>query len=666
MIFLIPLAIWLSTVNCYLAFYKDALQSFRRSLLTAATGIFFFIAAATELLSAVNLINTVSVSSAWIILNVFLIFWYQNLKSRQEGEIWQTARSWVLSSRAFLKNLGALTQGILFTLSGITFLVAVIAPPNNMDALSYHLSRLGYWIQNGNVEHYASHIERAISFSPFSEYIHLHTFLLLGNERVFQLVQWLCLAGILAYISLLVELFSGTRSAMRIALCFAATLPIVVLESMTTQNDLVVAFFILASAFYVFDYAKNRSRSALILLVLSVSLGMMTKGTFVFYALPFGLYLFFFMFFRQDLRKSLAYAVAYLTLGVLWINMPFWLRTYELFQTPIGTVTNGNKNDFGNPAGFISSVSKHTFLHLGFISPQNRYNAFMEAQLKSIHEAVGVPLHESGYGMDFKMNKLNFNEDFAHNFIGMLLILLSLPLLLLTNISRNARWYAGLAFASFLVFCLFISYQVYGSRLHIPFFLLISPVIGLVYSSVLKFVLTRFLLIILWICALPFALLSVTHPLLSTRWFFEKIFPVINSGFHLNINTDNLLNLKQESILYSSPEKIIWGDNWIEIQSLKYFVDSLQARKIGFDFTEASLDYGYQYILRAPERHFEHIAVRNASSKLENPAFVPDCIISEHDEGSVFSYHGKIYFKKWSGTFRWIYVPEKYNQTLPK
>ncbi|KAA6441064.1 glycosyltransferase family 39 protein [Dyadobacter flavalbus] len=661
MIFLIPLAIWLSTVNCYLAFYKDALQSFRRSLLTSASGIFFFIAAATELLSALNQIHTASVSGAWIILNVFLIFWYQSLKSKQKGDIRQTGQSWVLSSKAFLKNLGALTQVILFTLSGITFLVAVVAPPNNMDALSYHLSRLGYWIQNRNVEHYASHIERAISFSPFSEYIHLHTFLLLGSERVFQLVQWFCLSGILAYISLLIELFSGTRSAMRMALCFAATLPIVVLESMTTQNDLVVAFFILASAFYVFDYVKNRSRSALILLVLSVSLGMMTKGTFVFYALPFGLYLLFFMLIRQNSRKTLAIVSCCLILAVLLINAPFWLRTYKLFRTPIGTMANGNKNDFGNPSGFISSVSKHTFLHLGFVSPQNRYNAFMEAQLKSIHEAVGVPLNESGYGMDFKMNKLNFNEDFAHNFIGMLLILLSLPLLFFTDFPRNARWYAGLAFASFLVFCLFISYQVYGSRLHIPFFLLISPVIGLVYSSVLNSVLTSFLLITLWICALPFALLSVTHPLLSTRWFFEKIFPIVNSGLRLNINTHNQLNLKQESILYSNAEKMIWGDDWHEIRALKKFVNSLQAKNIGFDFTEASLDYGYQYTLRAPDRHFEHIAVRNASVKLENPAFVPDCIISEHDEGNEFRYHGKTYLKKWSGSFRWVYVPENFN-----
>jgi len=658
MIFLIPLAIWLSTVNCYLAFYNNAPQSFRRSLLASATGILFFIAVVTELLGAVNLINPVSVSGAWTILNISLIAWYRSLKSRQKGDIWQAGKSWHLSAKSFFKSLGVLTQFILFTLSGITFIVAIVAMPNNMDSLSYHLSRLGYWIQNGNVEHYASHIERAVSFSPFSEYIHLHTFLLLGSERVFQLVQWLCLIGILKYISLLVEMFSGARNAMRIALCFAATLPIVVLESMTTQNDLVVAFFILASAFYVFDHVKNRSRSALILLVLSVSLGIMTKGTFVFYALPFGLYLLFFMLFRAESGKTLAVVTLGLILSVLFINGPFWLRTYKLFRTPIGTMTNGNKSDFRNPASFISSVSKHTFLHLGFISPQNRYNAFMEMQLKSIHEVVGVSLNESGYGMEFKMNKLNFNEDFAHNFIGMLLILISVPLLFFTGLSGYSRWYAGLAFASFLVFCLFISYQVYGSRLHIPFFLLISPVIGLVYSSVLNSVLTRFLIITLWISALPFALLSVTHPLLSTKWFFEKVFPVINSGLHLNINTNNLLNLKQESILYSRPEKMIWGDNWNEIRAIKNFTDSIHAKNIGFNFLESSLDYGYQYILRAPDRHFEHIAVRNPSARLENPSFVPDCIIAEHDEGNVFTYHGKTYFRKWSGTFRWIYVPE--------
>lgn len=657
MIFLIPLAIWLGTAICYMVFYKDMPQSFRRSILTSATGLFFFIAISTEFLSAFDLITRFAVTITWATLNLALFFVCRRIFQKGHITIWRATKNWYVSGQEFFQKLGLVTQIVLFTLLLITFTVAIVATPNNIDSLSYHLSRLGYWVANSNVEHYPSHIERAISFSPFSEYVHLNTFLLAGSERYFQLLQWFCLAGILSLVSMLTSYFSDSTRALRIALCFAFTLPIVVLESMTTQNDLVVSFFILATAFHVFDYIKTRNSFILFLIALSCALGIMTKGTFVFYTLPFGILLFIFMISRPDHWKKLGKLSGGVVVAVLLINAPFWHRTYEVFQTPIGTISSGNQNDITVPANLLSSVSKHTFLHLGFISPQNRYNVFMEKSLESFHQAIGVPLDDPRTGMPFKMNKLNFNEDFAHNFLGMLLILLSLPLLFFSKLTPIARRYAGLCFASFLLFCFFISYQTYGSRIHIPFFLLISPVIGLVYGSLFSEFFSKIFVVLLWLSALPFALLSVTHPLLSTKWFFEKIFPAVNTTLHLNINTENLLNLKQESILYNSPEKIIWGDAWPEVSQLKNYVESLEAKSIGFDFNEASYDYGYQYVLRKPNRHFKHIAVRNPSQVLEKTAFDPDCIIAEVDEGEQFSYHGITYVKKWSGTSRWLYVP---------
>jgi hypothetical protein len=657
MIFLIPLAIWLGTAICYMVFYKDMSQSFRRSILTSATGLFFFIAIVTEFLSAFDLITPTTITVAWGTLDLALSLVCRRLFQKGHMTLRQAGKNWWTSAREFLRKLGTVTQIALFSLLLITVTVAVVATPNNLDSLSYHLSRLGYWVGNSNVEHYPSHIERAISFSPFSEYVHLHTFLLAGSERYFQLLQWFCMVGILALVSMLTSYFSESDRPLRIAVCFALTLPIVVLESMTTQNDLVVSFFILATAFHVFDYVKTRRPLTLLLIALSCALGIMTKGTFVFYALPFGIFLFIFMVSRPDQWKNLGKLAGGVTITVLLLNAPFWYRTYEVFQTPIGRISSGNQNDISVPANLLSSISKHTFLHLGFVSPQNRYNEFMEKSLRSFHDVIGVPLNNPRTGMPFKMNKLNFNEDFAHNFLGMLLVLLTLPLLFFSKLTASARLYAALSFASFLLFCFFISYQTYGSRIHVPFFLLISPVIGLVYGALFSELVSRIFVVLLWLGALPFALLSVTHPLLSTKWFFEKIFPAINTTLHLNIHTENLLNLKQESIVYNSPEKIIWGDAWPEINQLKNQVETLGVKNIGFDFHEASYDYAYQYILRKPDRRFQHVAVRNPSNILETSDFYPDCIISEVNEGEQFSYHSITYLKKWSGTSRWLYVP---------
>jgi len=657
MIFLIPTAMVLATANCYVVFYRNAEQSFRRSLISAAILVFLFIAISTEALGLFNLINQAVIASSWIVFNVALTLTWFRLKSTHGLTFRAILKHWLNDTRNFCQELGTFTVAMLAILASITLVVALAAIPNNQDSLSYHLSRLGYWIQQGNVAHYASHIERSISFSPFSEYVHLHTFLLAGSERYFQLLQWCCLAGVLALVSMIIRLFSNSRAALRIGMCFAATLPIVVLEAMTTQNDLVVSFFILATAFFIFDYIQNNHLTSLYLIPVCCAVGMMTKGTFLFYVLPFGTYLLISMLRKQAFRKHI---IAFLasSLLTLSINIPYWYRTYEIFASPVGTISSGNRNTFTGPADYISSVSKHTFLHLGFVSPGNRYNDFLLNQLRSLHTAMGIPLDVPRLGMPFKMNKLNFNEDFAHNFFGIWLIIFSIPLLIFTSLPKAAKWYGWLAFLSILVFCFFISYQTYGSRLHIPFFLLAAPVVGIIYGLVLPAWPARLLPFLLWVAALPFALLSSAHPLLSTKWFFEKIFPPINSALHLNIRVDAAnLNLKQESVLYASPGRLFWGDHWPGTETLLKRVNALNPQKIGFVFTEASFDYAYQFLLRKPGRTFAHVRVGNPSRVLEDPAFQPDVVIAEKNEGSGFEYHGKNYRLALESDNKWLYIP---------
>ncbi|MGG7666722.1 ArnT family glycosyltransferase [Dyadobacter sp. BHUBP1] len=660
MIFLIPTAMVLATANCYVAFYRNAEHPFRSSLISAAIFIFLFIAISTEALGLFNLINRVAIASSWTVFNIVLAATWFRLKSTHSMTFRTIVKHWLNDTRNFCLELGTFTTAMLAILASITLVVALAAIPNNQDSLSYHLSRLGYWIQQGNVAHYASHIERSISFSPFSEYVHLHTFLLSGSERYFQLLQWCCLAGVLALVSMIIRLFSNSRAALRIGMCFAATLPIVVLESMTTQNDLVVAFFILATAFFIFDYIQNNHLTSLYLIPVCCAVGMMTKGTFLFYVLPFGTYLLISMLRKQAFRKHIiAFLVSSLIL-TFSINIPYWYRTYEIFASPVGTISSGNRNTFTGPADYISSVSKHTFLHLGFVSPGNYYNDFLLNQLRNLHTAMGIPLDVPRLGMPFKMNKLNFNEDFAHNFFGIWLILFSIPLLIFTRLSNTARWYGWLTFLSMLVFCFFISYQTYGSRLHIPFFLLAAPVVGLTYGSVLPAWPARLLPFLLWLAALPFALLSSAHPFLSTKWFFEKIFPPINSALHLNIRIDAAnLNLKQESVLYASPGRLFWGDHWPGTETLLKQVNALNPQKIGFVFTEASFDYAYQFLLRKPGRTFAHIRVGNPSQVLEDPAFQPDVVIAEKNEGSGFRYHGKNYRLALESDGKWLYIPSQ-------
>lgn len=654
MILFIPLSFLLAFANFRTQLFKESPHSVRHSVLAAFIFLSFFIAVSTEILSLLRLVSKGGIAISWLIFNVLLVFWY--LRNNSLKSLLVVWRNGFLKAWYFFRGTGLPTQLILITLLFSTLLVAVVSPPNNADSLSYHISRLVYWIQNATVDHYPSHIERSISFSPFSEYVHLHSFILAGSVRFLQVLQWLSFVGILFFVSLFVQLFTQSENALRFALCFTATIPIVVLESMTTQNDLVVSFFVIATAYFVFEYLQSRRRSTLLLLTGCIALGILTKGIYPFYAAPFGIYLLVELLRERDWRTIMGIGV-FVFFVTLLLNLPFWGRNYQLTGSPIGTATQGNQNAFHTPKAIVSSISKQVFLHLGFVSPNDRYNNFMLSRLQKFHQFLDFPLDETGMGMPFKMNKLNFSEDYAHNFLAAWIILAAMVIVFFQRPPKVARLYFGLAIASFVVFCIFVSYQIFASRLHIPFFVLVAPAIGIIYGSC-SLVFQKILLLVLWLNALPFAFLSAAHPLLSTKWFFTKVFPVVNKHIRMKVVPENQANLMQESILFASNNKIMWGDQWSEIETLVAFIDSLGCKNVGFYFEERSYDFAYYYVLQKPERRFEHIAVPNQSRIFEKPDFHPDCIIAELDRGQSFTYNEVVYEKKWQGQSRMLYLPK--------
>ena len=74
-------------------------------------------------------------------------------------------------------------------LLGIILLVgALFTVPYNYDSMTYHLGRIGHWIDNGSVAHYVSCIDRQIYSPVMSEYEMLHMFLLNGNDSFLNLL----------------------------------------------------------------------------------------------------------------------------------------------------------------------------------------------------------------------------------------------------------------------------------------------------------------------------------------------------------------------------------------------------------------------------------------------------------------------------------------------
>src|SRR5205823_2324410 len=121
---------------------------------------------------------------------------------------------------------------------------AILAAPNTWDAMTYHMARLIHWQQHATLAPYPTNIPRQLYLQPGAEYVLLHLQLLSGGDHLAGLVQWACMVGSLIGVSLIARDL-GTRQPG--ALCttiFASSLPIGILESTSTQNDYVVAFWL--------------------------------------------------------------------------------------------------------------------------------------------------------------------------------------------------------------------------------------------------------------------------------------------------------------------------------------------------------------------------------------------------------------------------------------
>jgi hypothetical protein len=171
----------------------------------------------------------------------------------------------------------------------LTLLVAVVTPPNNWDSMTYHNARVMEWWDHGELTYWYTTIDRQLRMPPLASYFKLALFGLTGSDVLFNLVQWgFFVASILAALLLAAILAPGGRAS-SIAAVLVATLPMAILQSTSTQNDLVVAGYWLAGAvFFIRAFDENTSAPSLEFLLgcAAVGLSWLSKGTGLVFAGP--------------------------------------------------------------------------------------------------------------------------------------------------------------------------------------------------------------------------------------------------------------------------------------------------------------------------------------------------------------------------------------------
>jgi hypothetical protein len=234
---------------------------------------------------------------------------------------------------------------VLALVAVVTLFIALASPPNNWDSQTYHLARIEHWIQNRSLAFYPTSNTRQLMLPNFAEVLILQLRLLSGGDRLDNIVQWLAGAGSVILVGRIALALGASRRGTALARLTAATLPIGILESTSTQNDLVVTFFVLCTAERLLVWQRSRSLKDAAFMAIAAGLALATKGTAYLIGLPLGLW-----FLAEILptgRRALAPLLA-CALLLLLPNLSFYLRNLEDSGSPVGTVGQATNNtDYG-------------------------------------------------------------------------------------------------------------------------------------------------------------------------------------------------------------------------------------------------------------------------------------------------------------------------------
>ncbi len=466
-------------------------KNLKENILSAALIFSFFIVLITETLSLFKSLNLISVIIAWALFSLLLCYILLR-DGKGSMSVLTDFKSLIWSNYISL----FFYEKILFWFIALGLLLlllqGIIYPPNNWDSLTYHMSRIMYWLSNESVEHFQTHILRHLYQPPFAEFFILNLNLLNGNDYLSNSVQWLFLVFTLISTWSLLGFFRVSRFYKLLAALLIITIPAVELQSSTTKNDIVCGFFIITALYFSIRTYYETSLRNFIFLGFAIGLGMLTKGTSYLFLVPILVLFGIFMLAKliQTKNSKILLHGFLLIFVVLILNVGHYSRNYKID----GNLLNIDKeeakaysNENRNAKLLLSNLLKNAGLHLGY-----PIQSESDKIIRIIHEKLGVSVNNPDsnyYGMPYEgARKIATHEDYATNLIHFILILISFFAALkfgFQNIKQNRKLLLLILIiaSQIVLFAGFLKWQPWHTRLHIPIFLLSVPLVVIVANK---------------------------------------------------------------------------------------------------------------------------------------------------------------------------------------
>lgn len=510
---------------------------------------------------------------------------------------------------------------------------------------------MAHWIQNRSVSFFVTPDARQICFPPWSEYHILQYQILLGNDRLAALPQWLVFLGSCIAASLLAAQLGASRRIQILAATVAGTLPMGILQASSTQNDLTAAFWLLTAAVFGLAqlddplatvpaesaisgrsaaWGRSAPRSdcfscAAPLFGLAAGLSLLTKTTAYLFAAPVLLLIGLAVLSRRRIAGLGALAIA--AAMALLLNLPFYVRNVQFCGRPLGDGPH-HVVEYRNTHHTMKVLASNLMRNAGlqFVTPSPRFNSLVELGIRFGHKVIGADIDDPSTtfaGNRYKTRWSTF-EDNAANPLHFVLVCLLLPLgWFLLAPDRVRRWFRGAVVAlgaGLILLCWVLMWQPFHSRQHITLFLLAAPLVALSASRLPR---SRF-----WVGSLSIILLLTSFPYV----FHNEKRPLLSSMSPRSFKAANIFVIPRQQQYLSGPLPESW-------RAAARFIASHGYRSVGLKVRWFSCEYPLWLIMKENPQpvRLEHVAVTNMpftpSLRAAAASFTPDAILRFSDVG---------------------------------
>ncbi|HBE19723.1 MAG TPA: hypothetical protein DEG17_13600 [Cyanobacteria bacterium UBA11149] len=632
---------------------ESSQNNWRISLLSSLVIWGVILTGITEILSLFKLLKFEWLMVLWLSIDLIAIAGYWQFY-RKRG------KSAVENKQGKSNNLFNLPLSLWILIGGIALvvaivgLVAIVAPPNHSDSMEYHMSRVVHWMQNASVAHYPTHTLFQLFQNPWSEFAISHFQILSGGDRFANLIQWGSMIGSIIGVSLIANQLGGNTRSQIFAAVFCATIPMGILQASSTNNDYVVALWLVCFAYFTLLTVKegatlaNTSR-----LAASLGLAILTKGTAYIYAFPFCIWLA--IWGIAKLKWKVWQPILVVAIIFLAINLGHYTRNFTLFGSPLG-LSEGETNKYLSLGTFISGVTRNLALHadivrnLGLENILPSTNGITEKIIRIIHGLIGLDVSDprltSPKVSKFYVPGLSRYEDTAGNPLHLLVILGACIFCIFNRRLRQQPYlilYWIAASSSFFLFCFLFTWSPWRCRLHLPIFILLSAFVGVILSKALNYRISYSLAVILLLLSHPWVLHNDTRPIITSH---------------------NIFNTPRIEQYFKTQQKL--QKPYIEAVNV---VKSSNCSKIGLILDRISFEYPIWMLFP----HFRgnaiirHVDVTNESARLAeelpNSSFNPCAIVkisrnnSSNLEKDVVTKTGN-YHEYWSTELIQVFLPK--------